>query len=168
MPAPISADWPAIRDTAVALQSIKLAAEKHGVPYPAARTRASREAWPVGRRISLALSTAKAAHAQAIQKANPKAVTSATSTSDALVEALSEDNMETRISLSRGIRKAAETIGKYKGTTILSNARKVKDIVSSAAQVHGWEAKQGTGAVTLNQLTIGRVIVQRAQDAIDV
>jgi hypothetical protein len=88
MPAAIHADWSQVRDTAVALQSIKLAAQEHGVPYEAARMRASREKWPVGQRLAKVITDAKQVHASAVAKANPNAVTSVTSTSDVLQKQL--------------------------------------------------------------------------------
>lgn len=50
MPAPIldAAGWAKVRDTAVALQSIRAAAQAHGIPEQAAYKRARREKWPVG------------------------------------------------------------------------------------------------------------------------
>lgn len=88
MPAAVHADWSQVRDTAVALQSIKLAALEHGVSYDSARTRASRENWPVGQRLGKIITEAKQTHAKAVSLANPEAATSVTSTSDILQKGL--------------------------------------------------------------------------------
>lgn len=48
MPAPLIADWPQVRQDAIALNSLKAAADAHRLPYRAVQVRAHREDWPVG------------------------------------------------------------------------------------------------------------------------
>lgn len=146
MPAAITADWEAVRDTAVALQSIKLAAEKHEVPYEAARMRASREAWPVGRRLAKALAAAKQAHSKAIVAANPKAVASVTSTSDALISTLADRKDKSALHLSKYVVDASQRGANSNGQ--LELADDLNKVASIRSKV--WPEEKQAGGFTLN------------------
>lgn len=155
MPAPCTTDWPAVRATAIALNSIKEAAELHKVSYDAAKMRASREAWPVGRRPAKAVQSAEEVNQAQLAKINPKSVTSVTSTADALTSVLVNDERETRMSLSKATRKAARAVEGLPGVQVFGKARSLKDLVSSAAQLHGWGERGGEGGPDINILSIG-------------
>lgn len=157
MPPPSTDNWEAVKATAIALNSIKLAAEQHGVGYEAARQQASREKWPVGRRPAKAAKEAQQfAHAQLV-KVSPRAVTSVTSTADALSNVLAEDSRETRISLS----KAARQLAKKGETADLSEAGDVLQVGKLAALTHEWQQPGGSSLV-INVALIGRSLVDEA------
>jgi hypothetical protein len=143
MPAALTVDWSAVKATAVALNSIKRAAEQHGVTYEAARVRACRETWPVGRRPAKAVQQAKAVEQAQLVKVTPEAVTSVTSTADALSTALAEDSNATKTGFSRMARRVAEAAAGYQAPKALKNSRALRDVATIAGQVHGWDAKTG-------------------------
>lgn len=172
MPAAVHADWSQVRDTAVALNSIRDAAAQHGVPYDAAKQRAKRESWPVGRRIATVLATAKASHAVAVAKANPSAVTSVTSTTDALVNQLATDSQATKIAFSTATRKVAEKVAAMKPSINKDRAQAIKHWAGVAESVHGWNEKAkpegGLVSVTLVRLVLPEVReVGQVTDAAD-
>ncbi len=145
MPAPCTSDWPAVKATAIARNSIKEAAELHSVSYEAAKQRASREAWPVGRRPAKAAEQAKqVAHAQLV-KVSPSAVASVTSASDAIATAIAQDGRNTKLDLAKAARKAAGTLRDLPGEAIVEKAQQMRHVASTAALLHGWEEKQAGG-----------------------
>ena len=113
MPAPSTDDWPAVQATATRLNDIKRAAELHGVSYTAARMRASREKWFVGRRPAVIVQQAKEASREQLAKVSPGVVTSVTSASDALVQEMAENHRETRLGLSKWTRKSAQQLASH-------------------------------------------------------
>jgi hypothetical protein len=145
MPPPCTNDWEAVKATAIARNSIKEAAKLHNVPYTAAKKRASREKWPVGRRPAKAVREAKAFNQGQLVKANPRAVSCVTSTADALVIALENDSQETRLDLSKAARKAAKAFRTMQGRAVISEAQNLKHVVNSASQLHGWEERPMVG-----------------------
>jgi hypothetical protein len=158
MPQPIVPihQWEQVRDTAVACGSIKRAAEQHSVSYVAARQRARREQWPVGRRLNTAIELAKTA-ARKSTEAEQGRVTPVTSASDALVNILAEDERETKLSISRSARQLAA----QGETASLDEARRVHDVAKTAALVHRWDAQQHPNilnvAILANQIEVPRV-----------
>jgi hypothetical protein len=156
MPAPCTSaeGWEAVKATAIARNSIKEAAGLHNVPYAAAKQRASREKWPVGRRPAKNVQQAKQVDQQQLAKISHKSVTTVTSTADALSKALEEDNRETRLSLSVATRKAAKTFRKMPGGDIIGAAQNLKHVVSSASQIHSWDEGGTSPGLTLNFLSL--------------
>jgi Putative ATPase subunit of terminase (gpP-like) len=75
--------------------------------------------------------------------------------SDALASILSDENRETKLSLSRGVRRLAKHIENLPAEMLFVGADKVKQAVASASQIHGWEESKGTAGPTLNILQIG-------------
>lgn len=74
--------------------------------------------------------------------------------SDALANALSEDGKETKLSLSRSIRKAAKHVDtELDGREVFQGSDKVKHLVGAASMVHGWE-KEEEGSGTLSGLRV--------------
>lgn len=68
-------------------------------------------------------------------------VTTVTKPSQALSDMLNDDNEQTKLSLSKGIRKAAEHIKGQAGSTLFKSAKNMKEVVGAASQLHQWEAK---------------------------
>lgn len=75
--------------------------------------------------------------------------------SDVMADLLAEDSKETKISLSKGIRRAACMISQMPEQMLFNGADRVKHIVSSAAQVHGWDEAKSNNSFTLQVLSIG-------------
>jgi hypothetical protein len=150
MPQPIVPThvWEQVRDTAVVCGSIKRAAEQHSVSYVAARQRARREQWPVARRLNKAIELAKTA-ARKSTEAEQGRVTSVTSTSDALVNILAEDEHQTKLSLSRSARQLAA----QGETASLDKANRVHDVAKTAALVHRWNDRGDPGILNVAILT---------------
>jgi hypothetical protein len=119
MPAQI-ADWSQVKATAIALASIKDAAAEHGVSYKAAKMRASREQWPVGRRVhKLAQQAQQQANTQ-MMIASKGTVTSVTSTADALANTLAERQKRSKLGLSSWLTESSEHLASLKGEEALS------------------------------------------------
>lgn len=150
MPA-LSADWPQVKGTAIATGSLKTAAEHHGVSYDALKMRASRESWPVGRRVhAMAQSAREAAHAQIVKVTGN--VTSVTSTADALQSVLSENKKRTKVAQSRYLARASEELDKTPDTELLSVTDAALQLATMASKVYP-EDQHGTGnavVVTVN------------------
>jgi formiminotetrahydrofolate cyclodeaminase len=155
MPPPCTDDWNAVKNTAVALNSIKEAAELHNVPYEAARMRASREKWPVGHRTAKAIANAVQVNRKQIAKANPNAVTAVTTTSDALISRLKEHGENTKQNLAEVAENASKVLLKKKGNALLKQHQAFKNFVSGSGQLHGWDEGKGSTGPTLNVLSIG-------------
>lgn len=62
------------------------------------------------------------------------------SAADAVLNVLSDDSRETRLSLSRYARKAA--LAAEQSATPLREAQAARHVAGVAAQVHGWEASE--------------------------
>src|SRR5262249_4708300 len=69
---------------------------------------------------------------------------------DVLSELLAEDSRETRIGLSTATRKASVTLAECDGDEVVYVAAKLKDVVSSAAQLHGWNQPAGVNVNIAN------------------
>ena len=57
---------------------------------------------------------------------------------ESLEQRLKQDAEATRIGLSTATRKASVSLAERRGDEVVYVAAKLKDVVSSAAQVHGW------------------------------
>lgn len=144
MPGPCIDDWSAVRDTAVARQSITEAAKIHGVSPEAARQRARRENWPVGRRPAKALAQAKAVHSAAI--AVTGGVTSVT-TSDALASVMAEDERQTKLMASKAVTRRVTRLA---DTDDPADAQDLHTLVRSGAILYKWQADEGKAQVIVN------------------
>lgn len=151
-------EWSDVRTTAVALNSLKLAADQHRVSYDATKQRAVREKWPVGLRLSRAIRRAKDERDAAVVKKRSKALSlSVTSTSDAIAKQLAEENIRTKAGFSRAAVRVAEHASKAKVPKLLQNSKSYRDLAAIAGQVHGWENKAPQGApVVVNVGILGR------------
>ncbi len=146
-------DWPGIRALAV-LVGVREAARRAAEPLPENERerfvdrvlqRCHREGWIREKKAAIA---AARGHEQALSA-------KVSNGADAAANALADDNRATKIGLSRGIRKAAETVGKMEGNHVLWNSEDVRRVVSSAAQVHGWDADKGKASVEFKILNAG-------------
>src|SRR5262249_27880247 len=59
-------------------------------------------------------------------------------TAESLEQRLKHDAEATRIGLSTATRKASASLAEREGDEVVYVAAKLKDVVSSAAQLHGW------------------------------
>lgn len=155
MPAAITTDWPAVKATAIARNSIKEAADLHGVTYESARVRACREEWPVGRRPAKMVQQAKDAEQAQLVKVSPQAVTSVTSTADALATALADDSRATRAALATAARKAGEAFARKDGEEVIELAKPFQQITSAAGMIGGWGDKGQDQGADMLILSIG-------------
>lgn len=161
MPA-LSADWPEVKATAIATGSLKEAAEAHGVSYAATRQRAKRECWPVGQRPAKALTEARAAHHEQIQRANKVAtrsvtqavtppVTRVTTAAQAAETVLARRKESSRLSLSRYAQRALATAATLPRGKLLAEAANVKAAAGAYAIAHPDPVgASGAPTITLN------------------
>lgn len=146
MPA-LSADWPEVKATAIAIGNLKDAAAKHGVSYEATRQRAAREKWPVGQRVHTLAREAKAAsHAVILKTAN---VTRVTSASEALGDTVTDNQSRYTTAMSHVLADKAEA---YKAAPLLAKPRDLNDLASAGAKVFatGGSGEGGTVAIQIN------------------
>ncbi len=158
MPAPSTTDWPAVKATAIARNSLKEAAALHNVPHGAVRQRACREKWPVGRRLGKAVQEAKQIDQQQLAKINPKSVTSVTSTADALVTALADDSKATRAALATTARIGSEHFAEEARKTpgvVMDRAKNFQQLTSAAGMIGGWGERGQDQAGDMLILSIG-------------
>jgi len=151
MPA-LSADWEAVKATAIALGSIKEAAEAHGVSYGAARVQATREEWPVGRRVHEQARAVQQQAREQVVRSSKGAVTSVTSAAEALQKAHKERGLRTKTALIGAAMKASEYYAELEPELIAADAQNLKAVTSVADTLHGWTAKtqQGGAQVLVN------------------
>lgn len=148
MPAAITADWEAVKTTAIALNSIKDASEQHQVSYKAAKMRASRESWPVGQRLAKNVVQVKQELANGIQKANPNQVTTVTSSANALVNHFLQTKQKSRTNLAKYVLNGSKIAARSRSP--LSDAGKVKDLASVMEKVWPEEkVKNDSGLVAI-------------------
>ena len=83
---------------------------------------------------------------------------------DVLSETLAEDSRETRISLSRAARKAAETFAKMPGSKIIKHAQAHRHMTASAGVLHSWDDKGNRIPFSLNVLNINSLNVKSGPD----
>ena len=70
-------------------------------------------------------------------------VVSVVSPAESLEQRLKHDAEATRIGLSTATRKASVSLAECDGDEVVYVAAKLKDVVSSAAQLHGWNQPAG-------------------------
>lgn len=150
MPPAATANWEDVKATAIATGSLIDAAEHHGLKYETVRSRASREEWPVGRRVMQQLKAAQdAAHTQ-VQRAGKASVvsvkTSATSATEAISSVLEEDGRETRLALSKVARRSAEHAKTMTGKELIATSDKLLNVGKLAALTHGWNKDDAGGS----------------------
>lgn len=156
MPATV-ADWPQVKVTAIHTGSLKEAAQAHGIEYAAVRMRASREEWPVGRRVHKTAQAAQQMAESQIIKASGGRVASVTSAAEAAVNILADDSRETRISLSKSFRRLAKDAEKAP----LEQAGDVLQVAKGTALVHNW---QTSGPATGQAMVINISVLSASPD----
>lgn len=168
MPA-LSADWEAVKATAIACGNLKEAAEAHGISHESVRMRASREQWPVGRRVHIQAQQARQTAQQQLVKASGGAVTSVTSAADALQNVMADHSKKAKIALARAGRAAAEHFSAMDGQEIAIEAQNFKHIVAANDQIHGWNGKTAAnGAGILVNVQLLSMLSHDVSPAIDV
>jgi hypothetical protein len=125
-------NWEAVKMLALVV-GVRESARRMGISEEAVKKRCTREGW---------LSTPEA------QAANKLAVAGRSGKTAALVPVMSptaalnaELNLlgsKTRLSLARGVSKAAETVETMSGSQILENAQNVKSVAQTADIIHGY------------------------------
>jgi hypothetical protein len=80
---------------------------------------------------------------------------------EALLDALADDSHESKISLSRGLRKAAKYVEDMEGADIIESAQNVKATAQSLALVHKWDTQAPSCIV--NVAFIGGCHTERKQ-----
>jgi hypothetical protein len=81
--------------------------------------------------------------------------------SDALRSSLEEDNHATKLSLSKGLRKAAKHVESSEGSTLFAKAKNVKELVGAASQLHQWEqVEQGGGVLPGLKVYSNQTVIQ--------
>ncbi len=148
MPAPLldAAGWERVESSAVALQSLRAAADAHGLPYMAVLQRAHREHWPVGKEAE-ARRKARRDNVLAEAAANGRTIVSSPvmrteRASDVLDWVIHEQGRQTRAMLSQGLLHAAGQARKTKHPLRL--ARDIKAVTDAASTLHGWTKEQGS------------------------
>ena len=69
---------------------------------------------------------------------------------ESLEQRLKQDAEATRIGLSTATRKASVTLAERDGDEVVYVAAKLKDVVNSAAQLHGWNQPAGVNVNIAN------------------
>lgn len=150
MPVAIVDDWGKVRDLAASLGSIKDACVQLGVNYDAARQRAKRDNWPVGRRLDKLVTSAQTEKTRQIVAKNGQnaVVTSVTSTADHLASRVVTNCTKAREFLSRAAVKGAKAFANLPGEA-LTDARKsqaFRNVTGATAQIGGWDEGKDQGA----------------------
>ena len=147
-------DWPGIRASAVALQSVREAAMRaaSNLPSDEARRfvervnkRAYRERW-----LDHAKALAKPRDNGSLPLSKP-----VQSGADSLQDALLEHGNATKLALSTAARRGAEHLAKARPAAILKRHHALRNVTAAAAQLHGWDSGKGGTHVSLNLLSIG-------------
>lgn len=131
MPAPLPVNWSAIAALAVAGATLEQLSKQTGIKLSTLKARSSRGGW---KRAVKAQDAAKAEVATLKKQMKPVAT-------DGLAIAkgtLADDDRETRISLSRSLRRGAKHAENMEGVDVLKNARNVHELIKGAGHVHGW------------------------------
>lgn len=80
-------------------------------------------------------------------------------------EVLAEYGKTTRFHLAKATDKASEHISEQSPDFILAKSEDLRRVVSSAAQIHGWDEKKDSAGINLSILSIGGdMAVQVKQD----
>lgn len=124
---------------ALAVQiGVRETARQLGIPEATVQTWSAKEGW---------FTEQKAIQAVKLEVMESKGLQPATTKS--VSDVLSDYGKQTKVGFSKGIAKAAKAVGDMEALDVLEVAGKVKDLVASAAKLHGWESTQSQGA-TIN------------------
>jgi DNA-binding PucR family transcriptional regulator len=146
-------DWSGIRAAAIALNSVRAAADRAGANLPEderrrfverVNKRAYRERWLEDAR---ALSTTAPTNAKPLSKAVQTGANS-------LALRLEEDSNETKIGFSTAARKVASKVATMPPSLDKDRAQAVRHWAGVASSVHGWDAKTGDDRGTVINIGI--------------
>lgn len=89
------------------------------------------------------------------------------SASEALDSQLKDDSEQTKISLSRSIRRGSNALEKMADDVPFNKAKNVKELVGAASQLHGWEQQRQSNNLDINVLAGGRAMIQVVNNQVD-
>lgn len=98
-----------------------------------------------------------------LTKQKGQAISAITSPSEVLITQLRDDSEQTKLSLSRSVRRGAKALEAMPDIVPFTAADKVKHLVGAASQLHGWEQSKESGHLDINVLAGGRAMIQVVQ-----
>lgn len=151
MPAPLNIDREQVKMLALSI-GLRPAAKQLNIPLPTLAAWSSKGKW-----------FAKPEHA--LPPTVKPIQTLQTKPADVLADMLADDSKQTKLSLARASRKAAEHLADAEPGTVLKHSRAMHDVAKTAATVHGWAGStEGKAGVNISMLT-GQVAIQyKSQD----
>lgn len=151
MPAPLVADWSQVQAVAIALGSLRAAADRCKVSYDAVKQRAKREQWPIGDRAEVL----RLEHTQAAidSGSTAQSVVSPPVTVTAgqqIADHLRETGEKTRSALATALHRAAGAGAALPEREALAESQSLHNVAKAAALVHGWQQAGESGAGLLS------------------
>ena len=145
LPQPVN--WEAVRMLALVV-GVRESARRMGISEEAVKKRCTREGW-------LATKEARAVNKMAIaQRTGVTASVCPQKSPVALIHAeITNLGGKSRLSLARGVAKAAETVESMSGDEILDRSGDVKSIAQTADLVHGWKDAAPSVKIRLDVLS---------------
>jgi len=125
-------NWEAVRVLAMAI-GVREAARRMGISEDAVRKRSSRESWlanPEARKAVQAVTNGRTSEKQVVTTMSPAGL---------VLAEIASLGGKTRLSIARGVSKAAEHVENMQGSDILDRANDVKAVAQTADLVHGWK-----------------------------
>ena len=139
----VDIDWPSVRLLAITV-GVREAARRLGISEEATMKRSQREGW-------LATPETRHAAARSVQERAPSALSAAVRTpAQVMAQELTELGGKSRISLARGLHKAASRVEEMPGDEVLANASDISSTVKSLSTVHGWSAQAPSAKINLS------------------
>lgn len=133
----VEIDWPSVRMLAITV-GVREAARRMGINEYAVLKRSQREQW-------LATPEARIAAANSVRERSYSALSSAVLTpAQAMAQELAGLGQKSRLSIARGLSKAAEHVETMDGQEVLIDAQNIKSTAQSLSLVHGWQNDKGT------------------------
>jgi len=129
--APVPVNWEAVRALAMVV-GVREAARRMGISEETTKKRCLREGW-------LATAEAKRVNQMAIAQRSGITVSPQMSPGSLIQAELTSLGAKSRVSLARGVAKAAEHVETLSGSDILAESGNVKAIAQTADLVHGWK-----------------------------
>lgn len=88
------------------------------------------------------------------------------SPADAMKAALEDDSVQTKVALSKGLRRVAEHVQGLEPGAALASGQNVKAIAASADLVHGWSAARAAGSVSQVMVNVNLLGLELAHEPI--
>lgn len=130
---------------------VREAARKLGIPEPTVQSWSARGKWFKQPEMPITARQKQGATIATIQPA------------EALIIQLRDDSEQTKLSLSRSVRRGAKALEAMPDIVPFTAADKVKHLVGAASQLHGWEQSKESGHLDINVLAAGRAMIQVVQ-----